>query len=140
MGDAQHLQIHVNGQQGRFSAERVLGQGGFRGGGRCGFAEAADRIQALWLAGRRDEAIRAVVDAAQTPPFLTDHRVVVAREIGRFNADDVAPLVAYLSDPLPTTHLVLVAGGGRIAKALADAIKAAGALTRGPLPRKGWRR
>ena len=76
-----------------------------------------------------DYELRAVVDAAQTPPFLTDHRVVVAREIGRFNADDVAPLVAYLSDPLPTTHLVLVAGGGRIAKALADAIKAAGALT-----------
>ncbi|MBK7949725.1 MAG: LLM class flavin-dependent oxidoreductase [Deltaproteobacteria bacterium] len=29
---------------------------------RCGFAEAADRIQALWLAGRREEAIRAVPD------------------------------------------------------------------------------
>lgn len=29
---------------------------------RCGFAEAADRIQELWLAGRRDEAIRAVPD------------------------------------------------------------------------------
>jgi len=29
---------------------------------RCGFAEAADRIQELWLAGHRDEAIRAVPD------------------------------------------------------------------------------
>ncbi|MEZ4333702.1 MAG: LLM class flavin-dependent oxidoreductase [Myxococcota bacterium] len=29
---------------------------------RCGFAEEAERIQALWLAGHRDEAIRAVPD------------------------------------------------------------------------------
>ncbi|MEZ5249476.1 MAG: hypothetical protein R2713_09790 [Ilumatobacteraceae bacterium] len=59
-----------------------------------------------------DYELRSVVDAAQTAPFLTDHRVVIAREIGRFTADDVAPLVAYLADPLPTTHLVSVAGGG----------------------------
>ncbi|HRE03464.1 MAG TPA: hypothetical protein PLV68_19360, partial [Ilumatobacteraceae bacterium] len=47
----------------------------------------------------------------------------------RFAADDVAPLVAYLADPLPTTDLVVVSGGGRTAKALADAFKAAGATT-----------
>jgi DNA polymerase III subunit delta len=74
-----------------------------------------------------DYEMRSVVDAAQTPPFLTDHRVVVARDIGRFTADDVAPLVAYLVDPLPSTHLVLVAGGGRVAKSLSDALKAHGA-------------
>lgn len=68
----------------------------------------------------------AVVDAAQTPPFLTECRVVVARGVGRFNADDVAALVAYLGDPLPSTELVLVSGGGRMAKALTDAIKKAG--------------
>jgi DNA polymerase III subunit delta len=73
-----------------------------------------------------DYEMRAVVDAAQTPPFLTEHRVVLARDIGRFNADDVAPLVAYLDDPLDTTHLVLVAGGGRVAKSLTDAIKRSG--------------
>jgi DNA polymerase-3 subunit delta len=50
-----------------------------------------------------------LVDAAQTPPFLTDHRVVVGRNLGRFTkADDLAPLMTYLADPLPTTHLVLV--------------------------------
>ncbi len=74
-----------------------------------------------------DYEMRSVVDSAQTPPFLTEHRVVIAREIGRFTADEVAPLVAYLADPLPSTHLVLVAGGGRIAKSLSDAIKGAGA-------------
>lgn len=55
-----------------------------------------------------DYTIAPLVDAAQTPPFLTEYRVVVGREIGRFsNAGEVAGLVAYLSDPLPTTSLVL---------------------------------
>jgi DNA polymerase III subunit delta len=71
--------------------------------------------------------LRAVVDAAQTPPFLTDRRIVVARDIGRFTADQVGPLTAYLADPLDTTELVLVGGGGRTVKALTDALKAAGA-------------
>lgn len=53
--------------------------------------------------------IDALVDAAQTPPFLTDRRVVVGRHLARFGkADDVAPLVAYLGAPLSTTDLVLV--------------------------------
>lgn len=88
--------------------------------------------------------VRAVVDAAQTSPFLTDKRVVVARGLGRFNADDVASLTAYLDDPLPSTELVLVAGGGRMAKALTDALKRAGATTINTLPpsraseRTGW--
>ena len=73
-----------------------------------------------------DYELRAVIDAAQTMPFLTDKRVVVARGIGRFTADDVAPLVAYLGDPLPSTELVLVGGGGRIPKSLLDAAKKCG--------------
>lgn len=91
-----------------------------------------------------DFEVRAVVDSAQTPPFLTDRRVVVARGVGRFNADDVAPLVAYLGDPLPTTELVLVAGGGRMPKALTDALKKAGSTTIETAPpsrareRAGW--
>lgn len=81
-----------------------------------------------------DVEIGAVVDAAQTPPFLTERRVVVLRDVGRFNADDVAPIVAYLADPLPTTELVLVGGGGRLAKSLTDAAKAAGAPARNTTP------
>lgn len=76
-----------------------------------------------------DYEVRAVVDAAQTPPFLTERRVVVARGVGRFNADDVAPLVALLGDLLPTTELVLATGGGRLPKSLSDALKRAGAET-----------
>jgi DNA polymerase-3 subunit delta len=53
--------------------------------------------------------LAAAIDAAQTPPFLTDHRVVVVRRLGRFSKnDEVASLVAYLEDPSPTTALVLV--------------------------------
>lgn len=70
--------------------------------------------------------LREVADAAQTMPFLTDKRVVVARGVGRFNADEVTPVLNYLDNPLDTTDLVLVAGGGRLAKKLNDAVKACG--------------
>jgi DNA polymerase III subunit delta len=73
-----------------------------------------------------DYELRSVVDAAQTAPFLTERRVVVARGCGRFVTAELAPLLAYLDDPLPTTELVLVAGGGRLAKALSDAVRSAG--------------
>jgi len=53
-------------------------------------------------------SLTAAIDAAQTPPFLTDHRVVVVRRFNRFSKnEDVAPLVAYLEDPQPTTALIL---------------------------------
>jgi DNA polymerase-3 subunit delta len=70
--------------------------------------------------------VATLVDAAQTPPFLTERRVVIGRGVGRFSADEVKPLVAYLANPLPSTDLVLVAGGGRLAKSLNDAVKTAG--------------
>lgn len=91
-----------------------------------------------------DYELRVAVDAAQTPPFLTDKRVVVARGVGRFNADDVAPLVGYLDRPLDTTDLVLVGGGGRLPKALTDALKRNGAHVVDTAPptrakdRTGW--
>lgn len=84
-----------------------------------------------------DLHIGPLVDAAQTPPFLTDRRVVVGRHGAVFTtADAVAPLVAYLEDPLPSTALVLVwergpkAGAsarlGATPKKLLDALKKAG--------------
>jgi DNA polymerase III subunit delta len=71
-----------------------------------------------------EASIVPLVDAAQTPPFLTERRVVVGRDVEIFTkAAQVAPLVDYLADPLPTTALVLVWSGGRIPKALVDAVK-----------------
>lgn len=71
--------------------------------------------------------LRAVVDAAQTPPFLTDSRIVVARGVNRFTDEQLGPLIAYLDDPLASTHLVLVTGGGRLLGALDKAVKRSGA-------------
>jgi DNA polymerase III subunit delta len=81
--------------------------------------------------------ISPLVDAAQTPPFLTERRVVVGRHLARFTtAEAVAPLVAYLDDPLATTSLVLVwdkgpkfTGRSSVPKSLTDALKRAGVVT-----------
>jgi DNA polymerase-3 subunit delta len=82
-----------------------------------------------------DSTIAAAVDAAQTPPFLTDHRVVVLREVGRFKTDDLAPLVAYLEAPNETTSLVLVGGGGQTSQKLTAAVKKVGHLVDAGVPR-----
>jgi DNA polymerase III subunit delta len=84
-----------------------------------------------------DYDVAAVVEAAQTPPFFGDRRVVVARAIGRFSAQDVAPLVSYLADPLPSTALVLVGGGGQIARGLLDAVKKSGHVVEAGAPSSG---
>jgi DNA polymerase III subunit delta len=86
----------------------------------------ADRSLVVEDHGGNEVDLAAVADGCATPPFLVDRRVVVVRDIGRFGADEVAPLLAYLDDPLPTTALVLVAGGGQIAPKLLAKVKAAG--------------
>jgi DNA polymerase-3 subunit delta len=81
-------------------------------------------------------ALGAAIDAANTPPFLTDRRVVVVRNAARFSkTEDVAPLVAYLEAPLDTSALVVVwekapdqAQLATVPKKLADAVKAAGGV------------
>lgn len=98
-----------------------------------------------------DEPLSAAVDAANTPPFLTERRVVVVRNGARFSrADDVAPLVAYLADPAETATIVLVWEKGpdqaqlaAVPKKLVEAVKAAGGVsisTDAPTgrAREGW--
>ncbi|HEY1733242.1 MAG TPA: hypothetical protein VGG23_02260, partial [Acidimicrobiales bacterium] len=91
---------------------------------------------------RGDELdLAAVADACQTPPFLADRRVVVVRDVGRFNTEEVGPLLDYLEAPLETTALVLGAGGGRIAAKLSAAVKAHGQITATAVSSrdaKGW--
>ncbi len=75
---------------------------------------------------RRDPLV-ALVDAAQTPPFLTEFRVVLGRVVDkREKAEQVAPLVEYLADPLPSTRLVIEWRGGRVPKSLLEAVTRAG--------------
>jgi len=81
-----------------------------------------------------DYTVGTLVDAAQTPPFFGDRRVVVARDVGRFSTHDVEPLVTYLADPLPTTSLVLVAGGGQVARSLVEAVRKAGHVVDAGVP------
>lgn len=94
-----------------------------------------------------DYELATVVDAASTMPFLTDHRVVVARHLGRFgNAEALRPMLDHLAAPLDTTHLVLVwerspeAGArlGGLPPTLTKAVKAAGgAVVEVDAPAKG---
>lgn len=87
-----------------------------------------DRAFAVEDHGGDEIDLAAVADACATPPFLASRRVVVIREIGRFSTDDVAPLLAYLDDPLETTSVVLVAGGGTTPPKLVSAVKAKGRI------------
>lgn len=87
-----------------------------------------------------DYEVTTVVAAAQTPPFLTRRRVVVARGVGRFGVDDIGPLVSYLADPLPTTSLVLVGGGGQVSQKLVGAVKKAGEVIDASAPEGSGRR
>ena len=81
-----------------------------------------------------DATIAATVDAAQTPPFLTDHRVVVLRDVGRLGAllelleavhgrgatltaDDVAPHLGDAGSVAPW-DLTDAIDGGRIGDAI----------------------
>lgn len=98
-----------------------------------------------------DYELAAVVDAANTLPFLTDRRVVVARHLQRFtNAEALRPLLDHLADPVETTDLVLVwerspEPGARTAKlppSLSKAVKEAGGEVVDPDPparnREAW--
>ena len=76
------------------------------------------------LAGAQSAAL--ILDACVTPPFLSARRIVVVRNAGGLVADDAARIVAYLDDPLATTALVLVAGGGTMSPKLATAAKKVG--------------
>ncbi len=96
-----------------------------------------DEVDVNRFEGDDGTDIAPLVDAAQTPPFLTDRRVVVGRHLGLFGTkDSVAPVVDYLADPLSTTALVLVwerppKAGTRLPalpRSLSDAVPRAGGV------------
>jgi DNA polymerase-3 subunit delta len=93
----------------------------------------ADRGEVLDEFSGDDFDLGAVVLAATTVSMFGD-RVVVARHLARFSADDLKPVLEYLEHPSPDASLVLVwdrptAAGARanpVPKKLSDAVKAAG--------------
>jgi DNA polymerase-3 subunit delta len=78
--------------------------------------------------------VAAIVDACLTPPFLADRRVVVVREVGRFRTEELEPLLQWLADPLPTTALILTAGGGQVSPRLVNAVKKVGHVVDASVP------
>ncbi len=82
-----------------------------------------------------DPDTAAPVDAARTPPFLTERRVVVVRDLGGYPAAGLQPLLAYLEDPSPTAALVLVAGDRAVPAPLAKAVKEIGRVIDASVPR-----
>lgn len=63
-------------------------------------------------------AIRRALDALNTPPFLTDRRVVVVRDAVALSAEDAEQLVAWAAHPTPGVTCVVAIEGGRGAAAL----------------------
>ncbi len=89
-------------------------------------ADAGLSIEDFW---GDDVDLDAVTGACVTPPFLVDRRVVILREVGRFTTDELAPLLGYLEHPMPTTALIVAAGGGRTPQKLVAAVKKVGHVT-----------
>lgn len=81
-----------------------------------------------------DFVMAGVTEAALTPPFFTDRRVIVVRRDQALSADDVSVLVAYLAEPADFTDLVIEWGSGRVSEALKKAVKAAGGQVIDPSP------
>ncbi|MFN8037239.1 MAG: DNA polymerase III subunit delta [Acidimicrobiia bacterium] len=99
-------------------ADRALAVEDFTVPGRSGTADGEGGG-----AEARDAVVGAAVVAAQSPPFMTPCRVVVVRDVGNLTTADAEPFVRYLADPLDTTIVVFVAGGGRVPANLAKAWK-----------------
>lgn len=55
------------------------------------------------------------------PPLFSTKRIVVLRNANQLDQEQVAELISYMSNPLPTTVLVLVTGQGALAPKLRQA-------------------
>jgi DNA polymerase-3 subunit delta len=94
-----------------------------------------DRTEAVDELSGDDYEAAAIVMAASSVSMFGD-RIIVARNASRFGSDDLAPLLAYLTDPNPTSTIVLVwekpvaANARPFPKKLGDAVKAAGGSVR----------
>lgn len=97
-------------------------------------------VEELDLETGDDHQLGALLDACLTPPFLTDRRVVVGRNAGALKADEAVRIIQYLDDPLDTTALVLIGGGGTVPPKLVAAIKKVGEVVDAGLPRQAKER
>jgi DNA polymerase-3 subunit delta len=108
--------------------DRSLALEDFTVPGRAG----GDDAPAAGGAEAREAVVGAIMNAAASPPFMTERRVVVVRDAGALTAGDAEPIVAFLADPLDSTVLVFVQGGGTMPPALTKQLKAVKAIERAP--------
>ena len=79
----------------------------------------------------RDTTASEIVNLCQTLPFMSEKRLVIAKDVDAFKAVDLEELVPYLNDPSPSTCLVMVSNQGRYEKkSVTSAVEAHGAVTR----------
>lgn len=101
-----------------------------------GEGEQSLMVEEYSLDGDVDE-LAIAVDAARTPPFLAERRVVVVREVTAASTDALQPLVDYIAYPLASTSLVLVTGDkGRLSSSLASAVKQVGHVISTDVPQQ----
>lgn len=79
----------------------------------------------------RDTSASEIVNLAQTVPFMSEKRLVIAKDFDALKAADLEELLPYLNDPSPSSCLVMVSNQGRYEKkSVTSAVEAHGAVTR----------
>jgi len=72
-----------------------------------------------------------IVNLAQTFPFMSERRLVIAKEIDALKAADLEELASYLRSPSPTTCLVMIANQPKYEKkTVTGPVEANGAVVR----------
>lgn len=74
--------------------------------------------------GRHDAG--PILAALSTPPWLSDHRVVVVREAGALSAAQAAEIAKLVTDPPAPNVLVLASAGKAVPAVLSKAVKSSG--------------
>lgn len=78
----------------------------------------------------RETPAAELLNLCQTLPFMSERRLVVARELDAYKAAELDELTAYLKDPSPSTCLVMISNQRKYdKKAVVSAVEAGGAVT-----------
>jgi DNA polymerase-3 subunit delta len=72
------------------------------------------------------DSVAAVIQAAETLPFMSHKRLVLVKDADKFASSDITVLTKYLGDPSPFTCLVLVAGDVKKTSPLYKAVEKKG--------------
>lgn len=79
----------------------------------------------------RDTPGSEIVNLCQALPFMSEKRLVIAKDVDALKSADLEELLVYLQDPSPSTCLVMISNEGRYEKkTVISAVEARGAVTR----------